>query len=426
MTTQAIENETILSQALIQIVLVVSFACLCNNIFRRLGQPGVVGEIIAGIILGPSVLGYFYPQLGRSLFTAAAAGPTSVISQIGLTLLMFQVGMDTKFGQIHTRQERAAVGWVALASIVVPFVSGLCFGLLSASSLAPAVDRLTYSVFCGIAMSITAVPILGRILQEFGLTQHAMGAVAISAAAINDLVGWLLLATVTAYTRSAFTGEFVLVKLGALILGGCLIWWILRPMVKWLLSVAPLQRGKISPNLMAAALCLIFTLGLCSSALGIFTIFGGFVAGLLFQDQAEFSEAWHLQVHSFVLVLLLPLFFASTGLHTNLRGLQSKNDTEWLVLVVLLSTAGKIVPVYGAARACGFDRWRSLTLGSLMNTRGLMELIVLNVGYDLGYLPQSVFTMLVVMAVTTTIMIGPLLRLLVPRIGQRTADFVHL
>jgi Kef-type K+ transport system membrane component KefB len=275
-----------------------------------------------------------------------------------------------------------------------------------------------------VAVAITAVPILGRILREFGLTRDTIGVVAISAAAINDVVGWVLLACISAYATAQFSGGFVLAKLAALAAGMAALWFVLRPLVALLLRRFPVRDGEIAPNLMALVLCLIMALGIATNAIGIFTIFGGFAAGLLFHPFPAFVEAWRRQVGQFVLVFFLPVFFTFTGLRTNILGLDGWADLGWLALVLAVSILGKIVPVYLAGRATGFSHWQSMVLGSLMNTRALMELIVLNVGYDMGFLPQKTFTMLVIMAVVTTLMTGPLLQLLLPRMGHNPRNRV--
>ncbi len=300
----------------------------------------------------------------------------------------------------------------------MPLVLGVGFGLLSASALAPGIDRLSYALFCGIAVAITAVPILGRILREYGLTRTPVGVVAIAAAAVNDVLGWVLLAFVSAYVAARFSAGFVLWRLLLLAGTGALAWFVLRPGVARLLRALPPRDGRVPPDLMAAVLALMFGLGILTNAIGIFTIFGGFLAGLLFHRDAAFVEAWRNQVGQFVLVFFLPVFFTFTGLRTNVLGLSGAADWSWLALVLLLSVGGKVVPVYWAGRAGGFGRWEAAVLGSLMNTRALMELIVLNVGFDLGVLPPKVFTMLVIMAVATTLMTGPLLGRLLPRMGH--------
>jgi Kef-type K+ transport system membrane component KefB len=418
MTASVHATEQLLTSVLLQLIVMIAAARLFNAIARRLGQPGVVGEIVAGLLLGPSLFGYFCPAASASLFGGAASAPITVISQIGLVLLMFQIGGDFEFSLLRAPRHRAATAWVALASVAAPLVLGCGFGWISAPSLAPATDRVTYSLFCGVAVAITAVPILGRILREFRLTQHPVGVIAISAAAVNDVVGWLLLAGISAYATGQLSSGFVVWKLAALAAGAGAMWFVLRPAVDFLVRRAGSNGEALPPDLMALVLCVMFALGLYTNAIGIFTIFGGFAAGLLFHAHRDFVEAWRRQVGQFGLVFFLPVFFTFTGLRTNVLGLSTAGDLFWLALVLAVSILGKILPVYLAARRNRFDPWQSAVLGALMNTRALMELIVLNIGFDLGFLPQKTFTMLVVMAIATTVMTGPLLQMLLPRMGH--------
>jgi Kef-type K+ transport system membrane component KefB len=411
-------TESLLFSVLFQLIVMIGAARLLNSLACRLGQPGVIGEILAGLALGPSFFGYFFPSEAVALFGLKASPPIVIISQIGLTLLMFQIGMGFDFGQLRSRQHRQTTAAVAFASIIVPLLLGFGFGWISAPSLAPRIDPLVYSLFCGVAVAITAVPILGRLLREFGLTHHPIGVIAISAAAMNDVVGWLLLACVSAYATAHLTGSFLLWKMGAVLSCILIFWLVLRPLVDRLLRAMPLRDGAVPTNLMALVLCLTFSLGLITNGIGIFTIFGGFAAGLLFHRHRDFVAAWNHQVGQFVLVFFLPVFFTFTGLRTNVLGLTSLADFGWLAVVLAVAILAKILPVYAAARLTGHGHWPSALLGTLMNTRALMELIVLNIGYDLGFLPQKVFTMLVIMAVVTTVMTGPLLQRLLPRIGH--------
>ena len=411
------QTEGLLFSVLLQLIVMIAAARVGNQILRRLGQPGVVGEILAGLILGPSLFGHFFPDASLFLFGAKASAPITIISQIGLVLLMFQFGTDFEFGHLAQAKNRNGVIGIAAASITIPFALGFGIGQISAPHLAPAIDPLTYSLFFGVGLAITAVPILGRILREFGLTGQEIGVVAISAAAVNDVVGWVLLAGISAYAAAHFSAQAIGWQVGGIVLLGLVAWFGLRPAAHWLLKKLPIENGHVPPNLMTVILCFIFVVGICTYKLGIFTIFGGFLAGLLFHHERKFVEAWRAQIGKFVLVFFLPVFFTYTGLRTNVLGLVSASDWQWLALVLTAAILGKIIPVYVAGRLAGFNHKESTILGSLMNTRALMELIVLNIGFDLGFIPQNVFTMLVIMAVTTTVMTGPLLRFLLPRAG---------
>lgn len=412
------QTEDLLFSILLQLIIMISAARLLNTFFRKLGQPGVIGEIVAGLLLGPSLLGHFFPEFSEHIFGASPAQAITVISQIGLIFLMFQIGNEFKFDHLKAARNRNGVFLISIVSVGVPFALGYLVGQGSASFMASDIDPVVYSLFIGTALAITAVPILGRILKEFGLTRAELGVVAISSAAINDVVGWLILAGISTYATAQFsTGHLVLQASGVLMLavGACTF---LGKASDWLIAKIPLSDGDLQPNLMAVIICTIFVLGICTHKLGIFTIFGGFVGGLVFHKYGPFVAAWRRQVGNFVLVFFLPVFFTFTGLRTNILGLSSAADLQWLSIVLFAAIFGKIVPVYFAGRLSGFNHHEASTLGALMNTRALMELIVINIGFDLGFVPQKMFTMLVIMAVVTTLMTGPLLRLLLARIGH--------
>jgi len=411
-------TEDLLFATLLQLIVMIFAARLGNTLARRMAQPGVVGEIVAGLLLGPSLFGHFFPGASLFVFGAQASIPITIISQIGLVLLMFQIGMDFEFGHLARRKNRNGMLGIAAVSVAIPLALGLVIGRVSAPILAPHIDAFIYSLFFGVALAITAVPILGRILREYDLTATEIGVVAISAAAFNDVAGWLLLAGISAYASSRFSAAATGLQLGGVLALLAFSWFVVRHLVDRLLRVFPVDKGELSPNLTAIVVSLIFAMGICTYKLGIFTIFGGFLAGLLFHHHKDFVAAWRRQVGQFVLVFFLPVFFTYTGLRTNVLGLATATEWQWLAIVFAASVLGKIVPVYIAGRLSGFNHDESTILGALMNTRALMELIVLNIGYDLGFLPQDVFTMLVIMAVATTVMTGPLLRVLLPRLGH--------
>jgi len=415
--TATSQAEDLLFAVLLQLIVMIGAARLAGTAARRLGQPAVIGEIVAGLMLGPSLFGHLFPQASARLFTSSASGPIGIISQIGLILLMFQIGTDFAFAHLRAPRNRRAAVIVAAFSVAVPLALGIGIGIASAASLAPSIDPLTYSLFVGVALAITAVPILGRIMREYGLTQTEIGVVAIAAAALNDITGWLLLAGVAAYASARFSPGTIGLQLGGIVLLAGLLWFALRPLAIGLLRRFPPRQGELAPGLLASVLCLTFALGIATARIGIFTIFGGFAAGLLFHHHAAFVDAWRRQVGRFVLVFFLPVFFTFTGLRTNVLGLSTAADLQWLAIALLAAILGKMIPVYVAGRLAGFDHHASGILATLMNTRALMELIVLNIGFDLGFLPEHVFTMLVIVAVVTTVMTGPLLKLLLPRAG---------
>ncbi len=231
------------------------------------------------------------------------------------------------------------------------------------------------------------------------------------------MIGWILLGGISAYVSARFSLGSIGIQIGGVLVLLMVARWLLRPLIDRLLATMPVKQGRLPPNLMAAVFCIVFLMAVCTYQLSIFAIFGGFLAGLLFHRHKVFVEAWREQVGSFVMVFFLPVFFTYTGLRTNILGLHTAADWGWAAVVVGAAVLGKMVPVYFASRLFGFDQRESSILGSLMNTRGLMELIVLNIGFDLGFIPRNMFTVLVIVAIVTTMMTGPLLRVLLPRAG---------
>lgn len=404
--TSALGSEHVLALMLLQLAIILPVARALNSLARRFHQPGVVGEIIAGIALGPSVLGALLPGVFHMLFNRATALPTSIVSQIGLLLLMFQIGSEFRLDALRDKHKQKTVVSIASASIVVPLFTGFVLGW----ALAPGKNPVAYSLFVGTALAITAVPVLGRIMQDFGLSNTDLGAIAMGAAAINDVAGWTLLAAISAFATARLSIGHTGLQLGGIALLLTIAYYFGRPFTRALVSrlQGPVD-DILSPALMMAILTLLLCMGLVTSSLGIFAAFGGFLVGMLFHREQIVIAAWNRQVGRFVDVLFLPIFFTFTGLRTNIFGLTSGSDWVWLILLITCAIGAKIVPVYVAARRSRLEPEAAMTLGVLMNTRGLMELVVLNVGRDLGVIPSNVFSMLVIVAVVTTLMTAPLL-----------------
>ncbi len=416
-------EETVVA-VLLQLIVIVLAARLAGNAAVAVRQPRAVGEIVAGLLLGPSLFGAVAPDLSAALFAADASGPMTVLSQIGLILLMFQIGSDFEFGHLKGEKNRRAVLLVTAFSVGIPLVAGFAMGWLSAPHLATGVDPIAYSMFAAIALAITAVPILGRILREYQMTRTPTGVIAISAAAANDVIGWVLLAAVAAFASASASVVAAAAQLAGLAALAAGVWFLGRPLSNFLLRKFPLEGGEVPAVLMAIMLALIFAAGIATQKLGIFTIFGGFLAGLIFHRHEAFVAAWRRQVGQFVLVFFLPIFFTYTGLRTNVLGLDAAGDWLWCAAFFAVAVAAKIIPVYVAGRLAGLSREDARIIGVLMNTRALMELIVLNIGLSLGFIPQDVFTMLVIMAIGTTIMTGPLLQLILKRAGRPVGALV--
>jgi Kef-type K+ transport system membrane component KefB len=404
------QTELLLFFTLLQLSVIVIAARLAGEIAVRLSQSRVVGEIIAGLILGPSLFGLLLPDIFHYVFRSAPPEPMTILSQIGLILLMFQIGLEFDFAHLRTGQNRTAVLRIAVVGLALPFALGLLFGWASHPYLAAHINLLGYALFVGTAFSITALPVLGRILMELGLTRTRVGVIAISSAAINDVIGWLMLAMVTALTATAFSPASFALKTGLILIYIALCWWVVRPLLLRLLHYCGAHEGTLSPNLVGILMSAIFLSGMTTYHLGIFAIFGGFMLGVLLHAQSAFVRAWRDKVGDFVVVFFLPLFFTYSGLRTNVGALDSAQSWGWCVLLMALATVGKFGGCYLAARRSGMDARDSRAIGIMMNTRGLMELVVINVGLDLGVIPPSVFTMLVLMAVASTVVTTPALK----------------
>ncbi len=419
-------SEALLFFTLLQLAVIILAARAGGAISARMGQSPAVGEIITGILLGPSLFGWLMPGLSNLIFHSAPPEPMQILSQIGLLLLMFQIGLEFDFGHLTERKHRRTVLWVASAGLALPFALGLGLGVFTAPLLAPpGVEPMAAGLFIATAFSITALPILGRIMIEFQLTRTAIGVIAISAAAINDVIGWLLLALVSTLAVSHFEPLAFAIKVVLVFAFFAFSWFVLRPLAKRVVQRSQPGRGRFSPNLMGAVLALVFLAGMTTYQLGIFAIFGGFMMGVILHDEHGLREAWNTRVGHFVMVFFLPIFFTYTGLRTDIGSLNSFAAWGWCALVILLATVGKFGGSYFAARRCGLARHEASLLGIMMNTRALMELIVINVGYDLGVISREMFTMLVIMAIVSTIVTAPCLRRWLPKIGHALPNAVR-
>ena len=380
---------------------------------RFFGQTDVVGEMLAGVVLGPSVLGALHPEAMHALF-APITGPVFVgVSQVGLIFLMFQIGLEFEL-QRELSQGKKRILVLSLTSILVPFVLGFAtaefFRVRSPLPDGTFPPSLAFRLFFGTAMSITAIPVLGRIFMELGLGKTRTAALTIGAAAINDVVGWLLLGLVSAIIGAKLAPGPLVLKLGLIALYGVFMLKLARPLLVRFVRASMAREKGLGPGLLSWSCIALFGSAIVTSKLGIFAILGGFVLGLSLQSEHAFAEAWKAKVSPLVQAFFLPLFFAYTGLRTEIGELHG--PSAWLEcgLICLVAFAGKFGGTYFAARALGEPNRTAVTLGVCMNTRGLMELIALNVGYDLGVLPKRTFTMLVIMAIVSTFVATPAIR----------------
>jgi Kef-type K+ transport system membrane component KefB len=411
------KSELLLFFTLLALTVIVIAGRVGAALAKRLGQSAVVGEIVMGLLLGPSLLGWLAPQAFAFVFHSAAPEPLQVLSGLGLVLLMFQIGLEFDFSHLTERSNRALVLRVSAASLVLPFCLGLALGYYAAPALSPQANRLNSALFVATAFSITALPVLGRIMLDLRMTRTRLGVIAISAAAVNDVAGWLLLALVTALALATFDGAHFGLRI-VLVAGYiCLCIGLLRPLLKKVVRHSNPNAGRLSGNLLGFLLVTIFLSAMATYALGIFAIFGAFLVGVILFDEPELVRAWQERLGQFVTVFFMPIFFTYTGLRTSIGALASPSAWGWCALTIAVATLGKFGGAYLGARRSHLDHTQSTILAFMMNTRGLMELVVINVGLDLGVISQQMFTILVLMALVSTVITTPALRFYLPRAG---------
>ncbi|HSY61673.1 MAG TPA: cation:proton antiporter [Cytophaga sp.] len=391
---------------LAQIITIIIVARLLGWVCKKIGQPSVIGEIIAGIILGPSLIGMYFPEFSAALFPAKSLGNLQFLSQIGLILFMFIVGMEIDLKVLRNKAHEAVV--ISHASIIIPFALGMGLAFFTYQSFAPeGIQFLSFALFMGIAMSITAFPVLARIVQERGIHKTRLGTVVITCAAADDITAWCILAAVIAIVKAgSFLSAFYIMGLALAYV--VVMIYVIKPFLK---RVGELHatRENLSKPIVAIFLLILLLSSYATEVIGIHALFGAFMAGAVMPENIRFRNIFIEKVEDVALVLLLPLFFVFTGLRTQIGLLNDPSLWKITGLIILVAVAGKFIGSALAAKFVGQNWKNSLTIGALMNTRGLMELVVLNIGYDLGVLTPEVFTMMVIMALLTTFMTGPAL-----------------
>ena len=393
---------------LLQLMTIVLAARLFGALLQRIGQPPVIGEIVAGIVLGPSVLGALAPGAFGFLFAPGSTGLLKLFAEIGVLLFLFAVGLDLDVDRLRDRAQTAIV--VSHASIVAPYFLGVLLAYFLYTDFAPAgVAFLPFALFTGIAVSITAFPVLVRILKERGLTGTFLGNTAITCAAVDDVTAWSLLAMVVAIagSRGVWAAAVTIVLALVFILA---MLFAIGPFFRRRLAKAA-EREEPGKTAVAAVLVFLLASALATELIGIHALFGAFLAGVVMPRETRFRRYLTARLEEFSSVFLLPLFFAFTGLRTKIGLLNDARSWAICGLIILVATLGKLGGSMVAARLTGVSWPDSFALGALMNSRGLMELIALNVGYELGILSPRVFAMLVLMAIVTTFATGPLLSL---------------
>jgi Kef-type K+ transport system membrane component KefB len=394
-----------LSILLLQLAVIIIAARFFGMLFLKIDQPRVMGEIVAGIVLGPSVLGLLAPRTMEFLFPVSSMETLRLLSQVGVTLFMFIVGMDLSVA--HLRKKAHTAIMVSHASIIVPFLMGAALSLVLYQTLATGGTSFTaFALFMGIAMSITAFPVLARILEDRRMSQSKLGSMAITCAAVDDVTAWCLLAVVIAIAQA---GEVIgsVITIGLTLVFICLMLFAIKPLLARLIK----EQKEYGRGIFAAVLAFVFGCALITETIGIHALFGAFLAGVVLPGSEGFRTQFKEKLQTVSSVVLLPLFFAFSGLRMQIGLLGDWYSWLLCAVIILVAITGKLGGSMLMARLVGM-KWReSFTLGVLLNTRGLIELIVLNIGYDLGILSAQTFAMMVLMALVTTFMTGPLLSL---------------
>jgi Kef-type K+ transport system membrane component KefB len=403
--------ERLLTLITVEIFVILAVARLLGVVFRGMGQPQVVGEVLGGILLGPSFLGWLAPDLAAMLFPAAALPHLKILSEYGIVFFMFLVGLELDPALLRGRGHTAV--FISHASIIVPFTLGvLLAGHLFEAQAPTGVSFTSFALFMGVAMSITAFPVLARILVERDLLKTRVGTVTITCAAVDDITAWCLLAFLVAMVGT-HSLEGAARTLGLTVGYLAMMVLLVRPLLRRVSAMVD-RTGRLSQNVVAVVFLLVLASAIVTDAIGIHAIFGGFMMGAMLPKDALFTRELVDKVEDFAVVFLLPIYFAYTGLRTQIGLLDGPG--LWLEsgMIIVVATLGKFGGSALAARLTGLGWREACALGVLMNTRGLMELVILNIGLDLGVISPPLFAMMVLMAIVTTFATTPVLAALYP------------
>jgi K+:H+ antiporter len=404
-----------------QLTVIILASRAVGYLFQKLGQPQVIGEMLAGIMLGPSLLGWLAHGVSAALFPPSSLGVLNAVSQLGLVLYMFLVGLELNATELYRHGKAAVV--ISHVSIVAPFVLASILALYLYPRLSDdSVSFTSFAFFMGAATAITAFPVLARILTERRLLRTSMGTVAIACAAIDDVTGWCILAYIMVLIRaSRASGSIWMTLAGIVLFLAVMIWGLRRLFAR--VERYYFQHGALPDHLMTIVIAFPLVAGLCTEALGLHVLFGAFVAGAVMPKDRRFVRYLSEKFESIAVLLLLPVYFAFTGLRTRIGLVHGAEMWSYCLLIIGVAILGKLGGTSIAARMGGMS-WRDATaLGVLMNTRGLVELVVLNIGLDIRVISPALFSMMVLMALVTTFMTAPVLEWIYPaRLREREAE----
>lgn len=396
----------------LQVCVVLLISRVTGRLFQLIGQPRVVGEMTAGIMLGPSLFGWLAPGLSSMIFPASSLGYLNALSQVGLVIFMFLVGLAFSSNELKNLGHAAVT--VSNASVSIPFVLGGALALYLYPRLSSSdVTFLGFSLFLGAAMSITAFPVLARILAERNLMSTRLGTMAIACAAVDDVTGWCVLAGILVLIKAQGDSTPLWLTLGGSVLFTLVVIYVVRPRLKGFENNFR-RRGTLDDGNIALLVFLLLSCSLITERLGIHLLFGAFLLGAVMPKDQKFVRHITEKFESFVVVLLLPLFFAFSGLRTSIALVHGARMWFYCGLIILIAVVGKFGGSMLAARACRIEWREAAGIGILMNTRGLMELIILNIGLERKVISPTLFSMMVIMALATTFMTTPLLAIICP------------
>jgi Kef-type K+ transport system membrane component KefB len=392
----------------IQLCIILLATMLCGTLAKRLGQSRVVGEIAAGLLLGPSMLGAVNADFYTMVFSNGAMPVMSQLGELGLVLLMFQLGLHLDLKSLQGRAQMRVPVIVALSGIVIPFAIGCALAVISRPMIAPEAPALGYVLFCGVALSISAMPVMARIVMDLRMEGTYTAAIALTAASLTDLLGWLLLAAIAAVSAGNFTWPHIARNVGLLLVFVLVSMLIVRPL--WVALMTRLSPSGVTVRVLPVVVCYVLVSSWITAEIGFHSAFGALMAALVLRDLPGLKLVWHEKVEGFVALILMPVLFALAGIQATTGSIAVPNFWWWFGVFLIGAIVGKFGGSYLGARLSGVGRRDAGVIGALMNTRGLMELIVLTIGLKLGVLPPSVYTMLFFMALTTTAMTVPILR----------------
>ena len=397
---------------ILQIAVIIIAARAVGLLFRLINQPQVIGEIVAGILLGPSLLGWTAPKISAVLFPSSSLGYLDTFSQVGIIIYMFLVGVALNPKELKHSGHAALL--TSHASIIAPFVLGALLALMLYPRLSDdSVSFLAFALFMGAAMSVTAFAILARILTDRAMLGSRLGTLAVACGAVDDITGWCILAYIVVLMRTQAGSKPVWMTIAGTVIFVLLMIYVARPLVRRF-DTAYERQGKLSEYMVASLILFVLLSALITDRLGLHLLIGAFLCGAIMPKERNFVLYVFEKFESVTVVLLLPLFFAFTGLRMDLHRLPGSDMWLWCAAIILVAIAGKLGGSMIAARAAGVPWREAAGVGTLMNTRGLMELVILNIGLDIGVLSPVLFSMMVLMTLVTTFMTTPLLYWIYP------------